>query len=177
MDQKKIGLFLKELRREKGLTQEQLAEVLGVTNRSVSRWENGINMPDFDLLINLARYYEVGIDELLEGERMGETPDAKTEEAMLKAADYSSSGFMVISQRLNLVFLAAVAAFIVYGVLDTMGLTTTGVYEDIASFALGLVFGVLLIGALFTSRHYARIRAFKQRLLKRDRKGTNSGAQ
>lgn len=41
MNQKKIGNFLKELRKEKGVTQEQLAEVLGVSNRSISRWENG----------------------------------------------------------------------------------------------------------------------------------------
>ena len=43
MDQKKIGSFLKELRKEKGMTQEQLAEVLRVTNRSISRWENGVS--------------------------------------------------------------------------------------------------------------------------------------
>lgn len=43
MDQKKIGTFLKELRREKQLTQEALAEILGVTNRSISRWENGVS--------------------------------------------------------------------------------------------------------------------------------------
>lgn len=43
MDQKKIGSFLKELRKEKELTQEQLSEILGVTNRSISRWENGVS--------------------------------------------------------------------------------------------------------------------------------------
>ena len=47
MDQKKTGAFLRELRKEKQLTQEQLAEKLGVTNRSVSRWETGVNMRDF----------------------------------------------------------------------------------------------------------------------------------
>ncbi len=55
MDQKKIGAFLKKLRAEKQLTQEQLAEILGVTNRSISRWENGVNMPDFDLVIEIAQ--------------------------------------------------------------------------------------------------------------------------
>ena len=51
MDQIKIGQFLKRLRTEKSLTQEKLAELIGVSNRSVSRWENGNTMPDFDLLI------------------------------------------------------------------------------------------------------------------------------
>ena len=50
MDQIKIGTFLKLLRKEKNLTQEQLAEQLGVSTRTVSRWENGNNMPDISLL-------------------------------------------------------------------------------------------------------------------------------
>lgn len=56
MDQKKIGCFLKELRKEKGVTQEQLAETLGVSGRTVSRWETGFNMPDLDVLIQIADY-------------------------------------------------------------------------------------------------------------------------
>ena len=59
MDQQKIGQFLRQCRKEKGITQEQLAEMLGVTNRSVSRWENGSNLPDLDILIEMADYYDV----------------------------------------------------------------------------------------------------------------------
>ena len=59
MDQQKIGQFLRECRKEKGITQEQLAEMLGVANRSVSRWENGSNLPDLDILIEMADYYDV----------------------------------------------------------------------------------------------------------------------
>ena len=51
MDLMKIGTFLQELRKEKGLTQEQLAEQLGVARRTVSRWETGANMPDLDILV------------------------------------------------------------------------------------------------------------------------------
>lgn len=69
MDQQKTGSFLKELRCEKSITQAELAEMLGVSNRSVSRWENGVTMPDFDLLIELAKYYEVEVGEILNGER------------------------------------------------------------------------------------------------------------
>ena len=60
MNQIKIGEFLKELRKEKGLTQEQLAEQFNVSRRSVSRWETGNNMPDLSMLITLAEYYEIG---------------------------------------------------------------------------------------------------------------------
>ena len=69
MNQQKIGGFLRELRIEKNFTQEQLAEALGVSNRSVSRWETGSNMPDLDLLLELSRFYGVGVDEILDGKR------------------------------------------------------------------------------------------------------------
>ena len=69
MDQQKIGRFLKALRKEKGLTQEALAERLGVTARSVSRWETGSNLPDLSLLIEIADLYEVELREILDGER------------------------------------------------------------------------------------------------------------
>ena len=59
MNQKKIGQFLKELRKEKKLSQEQFAEIIGVSNRSVSRWETGMNMPDIDILIQISNYYNV----------------------------------------------------------------------------------------------------------------------
>ena len=56
MDMKKIGGFLRRLRKEKGLTQEQLAESLFVSGRTVSRWETGTNMPDLSILILLAAF-------------------------------------------------------------------------------------------------------------------------
>ena len=69
MDQNKIGLFLKELRKEKGMTQEQLAEKLNVSGRTVSRWETGSNLPDISLLTSIADILGVNTSELLNGER------------------------------------------------------------------------------------------------------------
>ena len=65
MDQQKIGSFLKQLRQERQLTQENLAEIMCVTNRSVSRWENGVNLPDLPTLIQLADFYGITLDELV----------------------------------------------------------------------------------------------------------------
>ena len=59
MDTKKIGAFLKQCRKEKNLTQEQLAEKFGVSVRTVSRWETGSNMPDLSILVELADYYDI----------------------------------------------------------------------------------------------------------------------
>lgn len=89
MDFKKIGCFLKKLRQEKGVTQEQLAEDFGVSSRTVSRWETGTNMPDITILVQIAEYYDVDINEILNGERKSESMDSKLKETLLKVADYS----------------------------------------------------------------------------------------
>lgn len=72
MDQGKIGKFIAALRREQGLTQEQLGEKLGVTNKTVSRWENGNYMPDIETLQLLSAEFSVSINEILAGERLSE---------------------------------------------------------------------------------------------------------
>ena len=70
MDQIKIGKFILACRKEKGLTQEQLAEKLGVTNKSISRWENGNTMPDYSLLKGLCSELNISVNELLSGEKI-----------------------------------------------------------------------------------------------------------
>ncbi len=68
MNQEKIGKFIAEKRKERNLTQEQLAEKLGVTNRSISNWENGKNMPDLSLFKPLCNELNISINELMSGE-------------------------------------------------------------------------------------------------------------
>lgn len=70
MDQIKTGKFIATLRKEKDLTQEQLGEKLGVTNKTISRWENGNYMPDIEMLSLLAKEFDVSINELISGERL-----------------------------------------------------------------------------------------------------------
>lgn len=89
MDTKKIGGFLRELRKEKGLTQEQLAEILFVSGRTVSRWETGTNMPDLSILIQMAEFYDVEIKEILEGERKSGIMEKEMKETLSKVADYN----------------------------------------------------------------------------------------
>lgn len=70
MDQIKTGKFIATLRKEKELTQEQLGEKLGVTNKTISRWENGNYMPDIQMLSLLSKEFDVSINELISGERL-----------------------------------------------------------------------------------------------------------
>ena len=69
MDQIKVGSFLKKLRKGKEMTQEQVAVIFGVSQRSVSRWENGKTLPDISVLIELSDYYNVDLREMINGER------------------------------------------------------------------------------------------------------------
>ena len=70
MDQSKIGKFIAECRKNNKLTQEQLAEKLGVTSKSISRWENGKTMPDLSLMRPLCDILDITINELISGERI-----------------------------------------------------------------------------------------------------------
>ena len=72
MNQEKIGLFIAKCRREKNMTQEDLAEKLGVSNKSISRWENGKTMMDISLFVPLCNELDISIIELLNGERIND---------------------------------------------------------------------------------------------------------
>jgi len=77
LDQEKIGKFIGAMRKRQGMTQEQLGEKLGVTNKTISRWETGKYMPDIDKLQDLSSLLGISVNELLAGERIEDTADFK----------------------------------------------------------------------------------------------------
>ena len=70
MNQEKIGKFIVECRKEKGLTQEQLAEMLGTSSKSVSRQENSKTMPDYTIIEDLTKIFDISANEFFYGERI-----------------------------------------------------------------------------------------------------------
>ena len=100
MDQVKIGAFIAQLRRERDWTQEELGERLGVTNKTVSRWENGNYMPGVEMLTLMGREFGVSLNELLEGRRLdnGEEFRAAADE---KLADALKSPWERLRRRLE----------------------------------------------------------------------------
>ena len=100
MNQVKIGEFLRELRKGKGLTQEQLAEQFNISRRSVSRWETGSNMPDVGLLIEIADFFEVDIREIIDGERKSENMD-KEKETLKKVAEYADAEKFKLKKKIS----------------------------------------------------------------------------
>lgn len=94
MDMQKIGMFLKNLRIERNLTQEELATSIGTTNKTISRWENGNYLPPAEMLLILSDFYQVSINEILNGEKISSEDYKKTAERNLLDA-ISESKFEV----------------------------------------------------------------------------------
>lgn len=84
MNQEKIGKFIAEVRKEKNMTQQELADKLGVTDRAISHWENGRRLPDYSLLNNLCDILSISINELFSGGRISkEDYKKKADENMI----------------------------------------------------------------------------------------------
>lgn len=129
MDNIKTGALIRERRKEKGLTQRELAERLHVTDRAVSKWERGLCAPDIALLEPLSEALDLSVLELISGERVRtEEPEAKAEAAARSAIAYSRAELMrkLRTLRLRHVALAAAAlavlALIVFAALWRSGL-------------------------------------------------------
>ena len=112
MNQQKIGNFLKDLRKEKGITQEQAAEHFGVAGRTVSRWETGSNMPDLSMLVDIAMFYDVEVREILDGERKSENMNTELKETLEKVADYTDT-INVKTMRIGVLTMAIVFMILV----------------------------------------------------------------
>ena len=85
MDIEKIGKFIKELRIENNLSQNQLSEIIHVTRQAISNWENGKAIPDSNILITLSSLFNVSINEILSGQR--QASETSLEEITLNVVD------------------------------------------------------------------------------------------
>ncbi len=91
MDQIKTGKFIAKLRKQAGLTQDALGEKVGVTNKTISRWENGNYMPDIDMLQLLSQEFDVSINELLAGEKIPDEDFRKKADENIVAVSKASA--------------------------------------------------------------------------------------
>lgn len=162
MNQQKIGGFLKELRQEKQITQEQLAEQMGVSRRTVSRWETGNNLPDLSVLVELADYYNVDLNEIFRGERRSETMDTELKDTLMQAAEYTEGIKKKIVRRMHILFICGCIAFVFYlTVLFLEPEQTSDVFDFIKGASLGISFGMVVVGTIMTSKYADRIVEWK----------------
>ncbi len=165
MDMQKIGVFLKELRKEKGLTQEQLAETLNVSRRTVSRWETGSNLPDLDLLVEMSDLYKVDLRELFDGERKSEHMNEELKETVLQVAEYSSAEKQRSTRIVRIYFALGIIALIVNAVINMTELDDTFMVGFMKGLTFSLALGAMVLGILYTTGVMMKIQALKMRLI------------
>ena len=152
VDQKKIGSFLKELRKEKGITQEEFAEKLNISGRTVSRWETGVNMPDISLLVEIAEFFDVSIPEIINGERKSETMNEEVKEVADKLSDYANAEKEIMLKNIRNCSIAGTIALAVYSVLELTGLVLQNmIFEKIAGYCETLALVTVIIIMVHTT--------------------------
>lgn len=117
MDQEKIGKFIAEVRKEKNMTQMELSNKLGVTDRAISKWENGRGMPDLSLLKSLCDELDITINELLSGEKISKKDyQEKLEENIINTIDYSNNEIKRVKRkRKNIIISILIMLVIILG--------------------------------------------------------------
>lgn len=109
MNQEIIGKFIAECRKEKNMTQQELADKLGVTDRAISHWENGRRLPDYSLLKELCDTLSISINELFSGEKISkEDYKTKAEENMSKLINDN------YSEKKKINWIIAISVAVVY---------------------------------------------------------------
>ena len=149
MDTIKIGNFLRELRKEKNLTQEQLADVFNVSARTVSRWETGSNMPDISILVEIADYYDLDVREILNGERSNALPAGSS--SIKDIAEYADKDKEKLAVKTRLYAIAGIIGIITYLCLRAFGNLDSIIINLIASLSLVTVYAALASSLIYTS--------------------------
>lgn len=182
MDTKKIGAFIAMNRKKKGYTQEQLAEKLGVTNKTISRWENGHYMPDLSLLKPLSKELDITLNELLAGkEIVKEEAMEYSEQNLIQTIDYTDKKIKDEHKKISLFIIGlgiftSLCAFTVFpsesswcSIYSMIGLFlfVVGIFRELKFTSLlkkGLVSTILfaLLLGIFFIFDYVSVNQFKQ---------------
>lgn len=139
MDAKKVGQFLKELRKEQNMTQEQLGEKVGTTNKTVSKWENGNYMPPIDVLLLLSDIYNISINEILSGRRLNNDEYKQNAEDNMKSALEKLS---VKEKRISRIFISFLL------VSSLLAITIFGLVSRIKGYDVSRIIIIVLVLAL-----------------------------
>lgn len=167
MDQIKIGNFIRDLRKEKGLTQEELAEHFNVARRTVSRWETGTNMPDLGILVEMTDYFDVDLRELFDGERKSEKMNRELEDTVIKTAEYSNAEKNKTAKITLLYFIAGIIALIANQTLHFLKLPEIFWTGFGIGATAGLSFLAMAMGILYITGKLSKIEKAKKRLQKK----------
>lgn len=161
MDQIKIGNYLRTLRTQQGLTQAQLAEIIGVSNRSISRWENGSTLPDLSLLVWLADYYHVPISNIIHGQETEESTmnsNDNHQQTVQDIVSYSEKEKKAMRQFFSAIFILGILLSMTsYFLLRGNIQVSEPWIEFVIGLGHGVGFGAMVLGFLITSGLFEKL--------------------
>ena len=158
MNQESTGRFIAQLRKEKNLTQKELADKLGISDKTVSKWETGNGMPDVSLLQPLCKELSVNLNELLSGERLSEESySGKAEENMMNLAKDAQEGR---NNKRKVGIIGAICGILVFLLFIEFAIISSGGVSGMWSFidfpTLIMITGVL-VGMELIAGRFGRI--------------------
>ena len=140
MDQIRIGQFIASQRKQKGMTQAELALLLGITDRAVSKWERGKGMPDASLMLALCEALGITVNELLRGEKIDmENNNQKNEELLLELAKSIEQKNKIIWSNMWIIMWVSIVALLA-GISAVAFFVPEGVWQLVAILAITVVF-------------------------------------
>ena len=166
MDMLKMGAYLKKLRNEKGLTQEELAEKFNVARRSVSRWETGYNLPDIDILIEMSEFYNVELKDLLQGGL--NNMDNKEKETAILVDDYNKTTNNKAYKAILVYLALGIICLVINQTLSFIDLPETFWIGFAKGATAGLSLVSLIFAILYITGKLNGIKDAKRRIIKKD---------
>ena len=147
-----IGDNIKFYRKKNQLTQDDIAKECSVTRQAVSKWENGSNMPDLSLLVELADFYNVDIREIIDGERKSEIMNSEEKETLKLVADYAENEKGILLKRLRIISIVGLCSIIVGFVMLNLGTENNmPVYDYVMGNSFGLAMGALIVAVFYST--------------------------
>lgn len=115
MNNKKIGLFIASLRKDKNMTQKELADKLYISDQAVSKWERGLSMPDIGLIEKLSDYLEVSVSEILKGEKIDDMTKKKSDEIVKTSVSFFQKEYF--KNKIIFVSSIVIASIVILGII------------------------------------------------------------
>ena len=158
MNQIKIGRFIAECRKKNNLTQMQLAERLGITDRAISKWENGKSMPDSSIMLDLCKELKITVNELLSGEKINmENNNQKNEQLLLDMAKEVEQKNKTIWTSMWVIMIVSMTALLA-GIFLSAFLIPEGPWQLVAILGICIVF---LIPCFYALKLEVSVGAYK----------------
>ena len=170
MNQEKIGNFIAELRKEKNMTQEQLAEKMGVTDKSISRWENGKTMPNISIINILANELNCTIQKLLNGRKMTKEELLDLRETINNLVEYESNQQIKKDKKFNKYNMIGAIALVLAVFNNEFGYLDYVFTSNVVEFVEGALYGISICAnmiSLYNSSHNISVSERKKELIRK----------